>query len=170
MFTLRHVAQQFTLLFSLLLVSAVPAQAAEVQRHGQAYVVYLPGNADIGGVLERLQSELGGQNWEVLQIQHIDQGMQKYDLQIDNKLILACKSQYLAQAIKEDPYISLLIPCRFTLFRETVPGGKGQRVVLGVVDPVAEAKAMNIKQYRAAEKAAQELKTVLEGVASYYAR
>jgi uncharacterized protein (DUF302 family) len=160
------------LLMSLListLVSVDPANAQEVVKHGQSYVVYLPGNVDFREVLDRLRAELGGQNWEVMGIHHIDAGMKQYDLQLENKLVLACKSQYLAQAIQEDPYITLIIPCRFTVFRE--PGKEGQpgRIVVGVADPVYEAQAMGIQQYKAAEKASEELKSVLENIARFYA-
>ena len=150
-------------------LSAPPVAAAEaLTRHGDSYVVYLPASADFHEVLERLKSELGGQNWEVMGVYHIDSGMKKYGLALENKLVLACKSQYLAQAIGEDPYITLIIPCRFTLFREPSRDGGPGRIVLGVADPVHEAKAMEIKRYKAAEKASQELQAVLETMARFY--
>jgi uncharacterized protein (DUF302 family) len=143
--------------------------AQEVLTHGQAYVIYLPGELDFKEVVERLKSELGGQNWEVMDIHHIDMGMKKYGLDLDNKLLLACKSQYLAQAIEEDPYITLIIPCRFTVFREAGSDGQPGRIVIGVADPVFEARGMDIQRYKAAEKAAEELKAVLENMARFYA-
>jgi uncharacterized protein (DUF302 family) len=145
------------------------ANAQEVVKHGQSYLVYLPGNMDFREVLDRLKAELGGQNWEVMGIHHIDAGMKQYDLEIENKLVLACKSQYLVQAIQEDPYITLIIPCRFTLFREPSQDGQPGRIAIGLADPVYEAQAMGIQQYKAAEKASEELKAVLENIARFYA-
>lgn len=171
----RHHVWQLSV-FLLCLFAAGWAGAAEddlVKRHGEAYVVYLPQSADINGVLERLRDELGGQNWEVTDVQHIDKGMQKYGLKIENKLILACKSQYLSQAIRDDPFVSLIIPCRFALFRNTAGGLAGVKpgqVVLGVADPAFEAKSMDIERRRAAEAASKELRQVLEAVAAYYAK
>jgi uncharacterized protein (DUF302 family) len=154
----------------LVALSALPwtSPRAEVLTHGHAYVVYLPPTVDIYDVLERLRAELGGQNWEVLQVEHLDLGMKKYGLNLERKLILACKSQYLAQALQEDQYVSLIIPCRFTLFREAPEDGKPGRVVLGFADPVYEARAVRVEHYQAAEKAAAELKAVLENVAAFY--
>lgn len=171
----RHPVWQLSV-FLLCLLAAGWANAAEkdlVKRHGEAYVVYLPQSAKIDEVLERLRDELGGQNWEVTDVQNIDKGMRKYGLKIENKLILACKSQYLAQAIRDDPFVSLIIPCRFALFRNTAGGMAGVKpgqVVLGVADPVFEAKSMNIERRRAAETASKELRQVLAEVAGYYAK
>jgi uncharacterized protein (DUF302 family) len=154
----------------LLALSTLPwtPAGAEVLTHGHAYVAYLPPKVDMHDVLERLEVELGGQNWDVLEVQHLDVGMRKYGLAIEHKLVLACKSQYLAQALQEDPYVSLIIPCRFTLFREAPQEGKPGRVVLGFADPVHEAWAVDIEHHKAAEKAAAELKAVLENVAAFY--
>ncbi len=155
----------------LLTLSALPCthSDAKVLSHGHAYVSYLPPKVDIYNVLERLKTELGGQNWEVIEVEHLDMGMKKYGLALQHKLLLACKSQYLAQALQEDPYVSLIIPCRFTLFREPSRAGKPGRVVLGFTDPVYEARSVDIEHYKAAEKAAVELKAVLENVAAFYA-
>jgi Domain of unknown function DUF302 len=87
-------------------------------------------------------------NWEVLKIQEVDEGLkQHYGMDIQNKVVYACKSQYLAQAIKEDPNITLIVPCRFAVYRVGATGeaasGKpddcrGGKVVVGVADPVHE--------------------------------
>jgi uncharacterized protein (DUF302 family) len=152
------------------------AQVDAVQKHGAAYVIYLPGDLNYYEVVDRLKTEIMAQNWEIVSVSDIDLGMRKYGLFMFNKLVLACKSQYLAQAIREDPYISLLIPCRFTVFQEIPSAKQGAepqppgRIVIGFADPVAEAEAVGIKQHKAAEMAAGELKNVLEAVADYYKR
>ncbi len=163
----------FVCLLQVTLARAAPAADGDIQRHGNAYVIYLPGNLNYQEVVDRLKSEIMAQNWEIVSVQDIDLGMRKYGLFTFNKLVLACKSQYLAQAIREDPYISLLIPCRFTVFQEIPAAKSGEtpsagRIVIGFADPVAEAEAVNIKQHKAAEIAANELKAVLQSLADYY--
>jgi uncharacterized protein (DUF302 family) len=176
------------LLAALLGVAALPAARAaggqemaaaqavdgDIQRRGDAYVIYLPGDLDYDEIVERLKSEIMAQNWEVMSVSDIGLGMRQYGLQISNQLILACKSQYLARALREDPYISLIIPCRFAVFRER-PGNSeaggpagGGRIVIGFSDPVAEAEAVGVKQHKAAEVAADELKSVLRSIAQFY--
>ncbi len=141
------------------------ARAEAIQRHGEAFVVYIDGKHSFNEVVEHLKTEILAQNWEILGTQHIDEGMKKYGLRLENKLILACKSQYLARAIEEDPFVTLIIPCRFTVFRESLPDG---RIVVGLADPIAEAEAVKLKQYEAAKVATEELKRVLEAVAEAF--
>lgn len=153
---------------ALSLVLPCGGATGEVLTRGHSFIVYLPADADIYEVMDRLEVELGGQNWEVMDIQHLDMGMRKYGMFVEHKLILACKSQYLAQAIEEDPYVSLIIPCRLTLFRESGDGSRPGRIVLGLADPVFEAQSVDIKRHKAAEKAAGELRAVLERIAEFY--
>lgn len=142
------------------------ATAAEVEKRGEAWVVYLPGELDFHEVFGRLQSEIMGANWEITNVQNIDTGLMQYGVQIQNKVISACKSQLLAQEIKEDPFISLAVPCRFTVFRDAA----ANKLVVGFADPVAEAKALGIKNYMAAGKATEELKSVLKTMADFYGK
>ncbi len=156
--------------FLAALVSATavtqPATAAEVEKRGDAYVVYLPGELDFFEVFGRLQSEIMGANWEITNVQNIDTGLMQYGVKIQNKVISACKSQLLAEAIKEDPFISLAVPCRFTIFRDNATN----KLVIGFHDPAAEAKALGIKNHAAAGKATEELKAVLKTMADFYGK
>ncbi len=146
------------------LFGAGPVTADDVQKHGDAFVVYLPANLDYLEIVDRLKSEILAANWEITDVQEVDIGLRQYGIETQNKVISACKSQLLAQAIKEDPFISLAVPCRFTAFRDHA----GNRIVVGFHDPAAEAKALGISQYGAAEQATNELKSVLQTIADFY--
>lgn len=141
-----------------------PAVAGDIQKHGDAFVIYLPGDVDYLEVVDRLKTEIMAANWDITDVQEIDIGLRQYGVQTQNKVISACRSQLLAQAIKEDPYISLAVPCRFTVFRDEASG----KVVVGFHDPAAEAKALGVKQFRAAQQATDELKSVLQVMADFY--
>ena len=138
--------------------------ADDIERHGDALVIYLPGNLDYLEIVDRLKSEILAANWEITDVQEIDIGLRQYGVKTQNKVISACKSQLLAQAIKEDPFISLAVPCRFTAFRDEA----NNRIVVGFHDPAAEAKALGVRQYGAAEQATEELKSVLQTIADFY--
>lgn len=135
---------------------------------GDAYVVYMPPGTRFREVLNTLRTELRGRNWEVLNTEHIDHGMMKYGLRLQNKLLSVCKSQYLSQAIVEDQYVSLIIPCRITLFRELGSPGQPGRVVMGLMDPSVEADRLGLKGSKAAKAAAAELREVMDDVADYF--
>ena len=138
--------------------------AGDIEQHGDALVIYLPGDLDYLEVVDRLKSEIMAANWEITDVQEIDIGLRQYGVKTQNKVISACKSQLLAQAIKEDPYISLAVPCRFTVFRDEAEN----RIVVGFHDPAAEAKALKVGKYEAAKQATEELKTVLQVIADFY--
>ncbi len=106
----------FVFLFGGSLWCTGSAIAGDVQKHGAAYVVYLPGDLDYLEVVDNLKTEIMAANWDVTDIQDIDIGLRQYGVKIKNKVISACKSQLLAKAIQADPYISLAVPCRFTVF------------------------------------------------------
>ena len=142
----------------------LPATAADVEKQGTAYVVYLSGDLDFREVVDHLKTEILAANWEITDVQDIDVGLTQYGMKTQNKVISACKSQLLAQAIKDDPYISLAVPCRFTAFRDEAK----KQIVVGFQDPAAEAKALNIGQYRAAEQATDELKRILKTIAEFF--
>lgn len=144
----------------------MPATAAEVEKRGDAFVVYLPGELDFYEVFGRLQTEIMSANWEITNVQNIDNGLMQYGVKIQNKVISACKSQLLAEAIKEDPFISLAVPCRFTIFRDET----SKKLVIGFHDPAAEAKSLGIKNHAAAGKATDELKAVLKTMADFYGK
>ncbi len=146
------------------LLCAGPGVAGEIEKHGDAYVVYLPGDLDYLEVVDRLKTEILAANWEITDVQDIDVGLRQYGVETQNKVISACRSQLLAQAIKDDPYISLAVPCRFTVFRDDA----NDKIVVGFHDPAAEAKALKIGQYRAAKQATDELKGVLQILADFY--
>ena len=168
------------LVLPLLLLVLPPAVADDVEARDGAFFIELPASANFQQVVARVQDEIAAQNWEVLQTVDIDEGLRKnYQIDIQNKLVYACKSQYLAQAIKEDPHISLIVPCRFAIYRvgptgEAVsPGGedcRGGKIVVGVADPVHEARALGIQQREAATIASRELRTILQGVADAFKR
>jgi uncharacterized protein (DUF302 family) len=161
-----------------LLAMSLWAAAGDVQRVGGAYVIHLPAAVNFKQVVDRLEHEVLAHNWEVLKIQDIDEGLKKnYGMDIQNKVVYACKSQYLAQAIKEDPNITLIVPCRFAVYRvgpagEAV-GGKldecrGGKVVVGVADPVQEAQSLGIQQREAAALAGKESQDILQSVADAF--
>lgn len=163
----------------MLLAMSLLAGAGDVQRTDGAYVIHLPAATNFKQVVDRLQHEILAHNWEVLKTQDIDEGLkQHYGMDIQNKLVYACKSQYLAQAIKEDPNITLIVPCRFAVYR-VGPGGeavsgkvgedcRGGKIVVGVADPVHEAKSLGIQQREAAAIAGKELQDILQAVADAF--
>ena len=146
------------------LLCADPAAAGEIERHGDAYVVYLPGDVDYLELVDRLKTEILAANWEITDVQDIDVGLRQLGVKTQSKVISACRSQLLAQAIKDDPYITLAVPCRFTVFRDDASG----KIVVGFHDPAAEAKALKVGQYGAAKQATDELKGVLQVIADFY--
>ncbi|MCU7846143.1 MAG: DUF302 domain-containing protein [Candidatus Thiodiazotropha sp. (ex Monitilora ramsayi)] len=150
--------------FSGTIFCAAPVVAGDIEKHGNAFVIYLPGNLDYLEIVDRLKSEILAANWEITDVQEVDIGLRQYGVKTENKVISACKSQLLAQAIKEDPFISLAVPCRFTAFRDEA----NNRFVIGFSDPAAEAKSLNVSRYGAAEQATEELKGVLQTIADFY--
>jgi uncharacterized protein (DUF302 family) len=141
-----------------------PAAADDVQKHGDAFVIYLPGDMNYLEIVDRLKSEILAANWEITDVQDVDVGLRQYGVETQHKIISACKSQLLAQAIKEDPYITLAVPCRFTAFRDP----EHNRIVIGFQDPAAEAKSLGLTNYGAAKQATEELKGVLQTIADFY--
>lgn len=150
------------------------AQAADVERHGTAYVVYLPEGLDYHDVVDRLKTEILAQNWEITDEQDVGVGMRMYNKATQNMVISVCKSQLLAQAVVDDPFITLVVPCRFTVFREKVgtgeETGKTGRIVVGFSDPVEEAKSVGVKNYQGAQVATDDLKAVLQRIADLYSK
>jgi hypothetical protein len=155
---------------------SAPALGGDVQRHGESYVIYLPPTLSFNEVVDRVQTEILAQNWDVVNVQDLGLGLRKLGVWTENRIIQACQSQYLKQAVRKDPFITLIIPCRFTVFREHViaqdPGqeyeAKPARIVVGFADPVSEAKAVGVTQIEEAQAAAEELKEVLVRVADFY--
>ncbi len=175
---MRAILRRLTRLILLpLLLTTSLSFAAEVHRKGGAYYIHLPPSVPFDQVMERLKTEIEAHNWEVLRVQDIDAGLKEhYGMNIQNKVVYACKSQYLAQAIEEDPNITLLVPCRFAVYRVDYAGkaggaaSDGGRIVVGVADPVREADALGITRREAARIAAEELKAILGAVADFFAR
>lgn len=163
---------------SFLLAMSHWATAADVQRVGGAYVIHLPASTNFKQVVDRLEHEVLAHNWEVLKTQDIDEGLkQHYGMDIQSKVVYACKSQYLAQAIKEDPNITLIVPCRFAVYRVGPTGEaasgvgndcRGGKIVVGVADPVHEAESLGIQQREAATHASKELQDILQAVADAF--
>jgi uncharacterized protein (DUF302 family) len=165
-----------TWFLGLSLALAAPASAGDVHKQGGAYYIYLPATYDFIQVVKHLETELENMNWEVLREQNIDKGLKdNYQMDIQSKVVYACKSQYLAQAIKEDPNITLIVPCRFAVYRVDDSGkavggtsGKAGKIVVGISDPVDEARHLGIKQIKAAKVASKELQDVLQALAEFY--
>ncbi len=97
-----------------------PVLGADVQRHGESYVVYLPPTLPFNDVVGRVQTEILARNWDAVGVQDVGPGLRKLGVWTGNKIIRACQSQSLKQAVRKDPFITLIIPCRFTVFREHV--------------------------------------------------
>ena len=75
-----------------------------------------------------------------------------------------------------DPNITLLVPCRFAIYRVDYAGkaggaaSDGGQIVFGVAGPVREADALGIQRREAATVAAKELKAILGAVADFFAK
>ena len=160
-----RVPLQAVLFFYVYLFFTSVCLAENIERLGEAYVVYLPKEANFKEVVADVKTEIGGINWQVVGELDIGEAVKELDVDAENKVISVCNIQYLSQAVQADPMISLIIPCRFTVFREK--GGE-RRIVVGFYDPVAEAVAINLKSAQAAEVASKELQTVLERIAEIY--
>ena len=156
-------------LFTVLIGLCMAAQviASDIEKQGDSYYIRLPAELDYQEVFDQLKNEIMGANWEIVHVQNIDTGLYNtYGLKIENKVISVCQSQYLSQAISDDPMISLIVPCRFTVFRN--PGSK--EIVIGFADPAAEAKAIGIKKAAAAAVAANDLIKVLDSMLKLYGK
>jgi hypothetical protein len=153
-----------------------PALAGDVHKRGGAYYIYLPATSDFNQVVKTLMTEIENENWQVLRVQDIDTGLNNnYLMNVQSKVVYACKSQYLAQAIKADPNVTLIVPCRFAVYRVDDSGralggppGKAGKIIVGSSDPVAEARHLGIKQLKAVKAASKELQEVLQALAKYY--
>ena len=144
---------------------AVPVIASNIEKQGDSYYIRLPAELEYEEIFGQLKNEIMGANWEIVHVQNIDTGLKKtYGLKIENKVISVCQSQYLYQAISDDPMISLIVPCRFTVFRDPV----SKEIVIDFADPAAEAKAIGIKKAAAAAVAANDLIKVLESMLKLY--
>ena len=165
-----------TLLLGVFLIFTTSAIAGDIDKRGGVYYVYLPANNDFVQVVKTLETEIENENWEVLRVQDIDKGLQaNYQMDVHSKVVYACKSQYLAQAIKEDPNITLLVPCRFAVYRVDASGkavggttDKSGKIIVGISDPVDEARHLGIRQIKAARMASKELREILTELAAYY--
>ena len=164
--TVRALFLSFAISFFIIfLLSCSSSNAEGIEQLGDAYVIYLPADADFAEVVADVKSEASGVNWQVVNELNIGETVKEFGVDTENRVISVCNIQYLSRAIKADPMISLIIPCRFTVFRET---GEDGRIVVGFYDPVAEAAALNLKQVQAAEVATQDLKAVLMRIAELY--
>jgi uncharacterized protein (DUF302 family) len=147
--------------------------AGDVHKRAGAYYIEVPATVGFDQVIHRLDNEVAAKNWDVIKVQDVDQGLKEnYHMDIENKIVYVCKSQYLAQAIKEDPNITLIVPCRFTVYRVNASGkasgggaGKAGKIVVGFADPAEEARHLGIKHAKAARIASKELQEVLQAVA-----
>ncbi|MFT5452467.1 MAG: hypothetical protein ACI9N9_001959 [Enterobacterales bacterium] len=144
------------------------AQAEVLKKLGEAYVIHLPGSTSFDDVVKHLENETFGANWQVVSQMDVGAAVDELGVTIESRVLSVCKIKYLAQAIKEDPLISLIIPCRFTVFRDPIGEEGDSRIVVGFYDPLAEAEALDIKQVQAAKIASQELKEILLKVAEFH--
>ena len=158
----------YIIVFCLLIIHPTQTFAEEIKRHGDAYVIYLSGDLNFNDVVASVESEILGENWQVVDDLDIGAAVKEFGRDTDNRVLSVCKLQYLAQSVEEDPFISLIIPCRFTIFRESASENKKGKIVVGFYDPVAEAEGLDLKQAQAAAKATEELKAVLHRVAEIY--
>lgn len=128
-------------LLGLSLVVAAPALAGDIHKHGGAYYIYLPATVDFAQVVSRLQTEIQTKNWDVLKVQDIEGLKENYQMDIQNKVVYACKSQHLAWGhqgrSKYHPYRPLPL-CRASggcqrkgLGRKAGQGGENNRWHLG---------------------------------------
>ena len=163
-----HIYLQVIFILYLAFILPVHSNAEDITRRGDAYVIYLPAETNFNDVVDRLEYEVLGENWQIVDQLDIGAAVKEFDKNTENKVISVCKLQYLAQAIEEDPFISLIIPCRFTVFREPTKDDTKGRIVVGFYDPVAEAKGIDLKQAEAAQIASNELKAVLLRIADFY--
>lgn len=156
------------ILLCLILVFPILGSADDIEHRGDAYVIYLSGELNFNDVVRSLEEEVVGENWQVVNHLDIGEAVKEFDIHTDNRVLSVCKTQYLARAIEDDPFISLIIPCRFTVFRESTEKSQPGRIVVGFYDPVAEANGLNLKQAQAAEIATKELKAILLRVVEIY--
>ena len=154
----------FIFLFGFI-YSCSSGNAEGIQKLGDAYVVYLPKEANFDEVVADVKNEASGVNWQVVNELDVGKTVEEFGVEIENRVISVCNIQYLSKAIKADPMISLIIPCRFTVFRQA---GEDSQIVVGFYDPLAEAAALNLKQVQAAEVATQDLKAVLVRIAELH--
>ena len=156
------------ILLFLILVFPILSSADDIERHGDAYVIYLSGELNINEVVSSLENEIVSENWQIVDLLDLGSAVKEFGIHTENKVVSVCKTQYLARAIEDDPFISLIIPCRFTVFRESIEKSQQSRIVVGFYDPVAEASGLNLKQAQSAEIATKELKAILHRVAEMY--
>ncbi|MEN8176949.1 MAG: hypothetical protein ABFS23_14385, partial [Pseudomonadota bacterium] len=58
-----------SLFFGAALLGSGPVVAEDVQKHGDAFVIYLPGNLEYLEIVDRLKSEILAANWEITDVQ-----------------------------------------------------------------------------------------------------
>jgi hypothetical protein len=94
-----------TLSASLVLAACLsaPALGGDVQRHGESYVIYLPHTLPFNEVVDRVQTEILAQNWDVVNVQDLGVGLRKLGVWTENRIIQACQSQYLKQRYARIP-------------------------------------------------------------------
>ena len=165
---IHYSLSQYIAWMLIFLLFPICLYAEEIHQRGDAFVIYLSGDLNFDEVVKNVEIAVLGENWQIVDELDIGAAVKELDKHTENTVLSVCKLQYLAQAIEEDPLISLIIPCRFTVFRETVENTEEDRIVVGFYDPVAEANGLNLKQARAAELATTELKAVLQRVAEIY--
>ena len=161
-------SSQFMIWLVILFLYSIQVCAEDIHQRGDSYVIYLSGELNFNEVVSNVENAVLGENWQVIHDLDIGAAVKELDKHTENRVLSVCKLQYLAQAIEEDPFISLIIPCRFTVFRESVENTEDMRIVVGFYDPVAEANGLNLKQAQAAEIATKELKAVLQQVLELY--
>ena len=150
-------------------VYADPGIHKDIQKRGDAYIVFLPGHLEFSEVMQSVENEIHGQNWQIVHKMNIGESVKQLNKSAENQILSVCKLSYLSEAIEKDPFISLIIPCRFTVFRESDADSENKgKIVVGFYDPVAEANGLELKQAEAAEIATHELKEILSRVADFY--
>jgi uncharacterized protein (DUF302 family) len=142
--------------------------AGGVLQKGDAYFIYLPSETNFEEVIATVKDELIGNNWEVVSELDVGKIVEELDTVTDNRVISVCNLQYLDKAVKAEPFVSLIIPCRFTVFREFVDDENKGRIVVGFYDPIAEAKGLGLERNELIQKVTMELHEVLVRVSESY--
>ena len=79
----------------------------------------MSGELGFNEVVNILEEEVEGENWQIVERHDIGAAIKSFGKYAHNKVIPVCKTQYLARVIEEDPFVSLIIPCRCTVFRDS---------------------------------------------------
>ena len=108
----RKLSLKHIVFLSLLLVSPILCIADDIERHGDAYIIYLPGELDFDEVLTSLENEIMGENWQLVDQLDIGAAVKEYGKHTDNWVLSVCKTQDLLQLLLRDTaFYKPITPC-----------------------------------------------------------